>query len=182
MRAAEYHGASHQASMVFQVIAPRQLRPIQIGRHKVQFIFQSPRRFKYVNKPEWLVQMKSSSGFAKVAGVELTLFDCSRYFRKTAGLDYVAQIVKDIGGSADSINLSALATANENTTLRRLGYLLDNMGHHDQAAALLPFVSRAKSLKPLDPSISDLPNEFALKNEVNSKWKLVINQKLATDY
>ncbi len=168
--------------MAFQVITPKQLRPIQVGRHKIEFIFQSPRKFKVVNKVKWLVQMKNPSGFAKTAGIEHTLLDCSRYFRKAAGLDYVAQIVKDIGGSADSIKLSALATAYENTTLRRLGYLLDNTGHRDQAAVLALFANRAKSLKPLDPSTSKLPNEFALQDEVDYKWKLVINRKLAIDY
>src|SRR5262245_27889505 len=32
LRAATFHGSSHQAAMVFQVIAPRQLAKINIGR------------------------------------------------------------------------------------------------------------------------------------------------------
>lgn len=34
LRAAAYHGASHQAAMVFQVIVPKQLRGFDIGRQK----------------------------------------------------------------------------------------------------------------------------------------------------
>jgi hypothetical protein len=36
-------------------------------------------------------------GFAKVAGAELTLLDCVRYFHRASCLSGVAQIVKDRG-------------------------------------------------------------------------------------
>jgi hypothetical protein len=35
LRAAAFHGASHQASMVFQVVVPRQLRDFDMGRHRL---------------------------------------------------------------------------------------------------------------------------------------------------
>ena len=66
LRAAAFHGASHQASMVFQVVAPRQLRDFDLGRHRLQFIYQMPEAFAQVNKPELLGQLKSDTGFAKV--------------------------------------------------------------------------------------------------------------------
>src|SRR5580658_3505151 len=34
LRAAAFHGSAHQAAMVFQVIAPRQLPKIEIGRQR----------------------------------------------------------------------------------------------------------------------------------------------------
>ena len=79
LRAATFHGSSHQAAMTFQVIAPRQIRPIDIGRQRLQFIYQAPSFFIRTNTPDWLAQIKSGAGFAKVAGVELTLLDCARY-------------------------------------------------------------------------------------------------------
>jgi hypothetical protein len=54
--------------------------------------------------------MKSDEGFAKVAGVELTLLDCARYFHDAGGINGVAQIAKDIGGRA---NVRTLADAAE---------------------------------------------------------------------
>jgi predicted transcriptional regulator of viral defense system len=33
-RAAGWHGSSHQAAMVFQVVVPRQLRDLNVGRHR----------------------------------------------------------------------------------------------------------------------------------------------------
>lgn len=52
--------------------------------------------------------MKSEAGFAKVAGVELVLLDCARYFHRAAGINGVAQIVKDLGAKADPRNLAKL--------------------------------------------------------------------------
>lgn len=73
--------------------------------------------------------MKSEAGYAKVAGVELTLLDCARYFHKATGISGVAQIAKDLGASADPRKLAKAAIAYENSAVRRLGYLLDRSGH-----------------------------------------------------
>lgn len=42
-----------------------------------------------------------------VAGVELTLPDCVRYYYKAAGINGVAQIVKDIGTKTQAAALQA---------------------------------------------------------------------------
>src|SRR5690606_15212630 len=85
LRAAAFHGSSHQAAMVFQVIAPRQLRDIELGRQQLRFVYQAPAAFAQVNQPNWLAQIKSEAGYATVAGVELTLLDAARYLQKAAG-------------------------------------------------------------------------------------------------
>ncbi len=77
--------------------------------------------------------MKSDAGFATVAGVELTLLDCVRYFHKAAGINGVAQIVKDIGARPARACWQKAAGAYENSAIRRLGYLLDLTGHARQA-------------------------------------------------
>lgn len=182
LRAAAFHGASHQAAMVFQVVAPKQLRDFEIGRHRLQFLYQAPKAFARVNQPDQLDQMKSDAGFAKVAGVELTLLDCARYFHKAAGINGVAQIVKDIGAKADPRALAKAGAAYENSSVRRLGYLLDRTGHVRQAKALEPFVKKAKTALPLDPSIKPLIESLADFHERNVKWKLLINEPLEIDF
>lgn len=182
LRAAAFHGSSHQAAMIFQVIVPRQLRELEIGRHRLQFVYQTPSTFAKVNADEWLQQMKSEAGFAKVAGVELTLLDCARYFHRAAGINSVAQIAKDLGANANPRKLAKAAVAYENSSVRRLGYLLELAGHARQAQALEPFVRKAKSVKPLDPSVRPFIESIAdLRNE-NLKWKLVINEPVETDF
>ena len=184
LRAAAFHGSSHQAAMTFQVIAPRQLRPIDIGRQRLQFIYQTPSFFIRTNTPDWLAQIKSDAGFAKVAGVELTLLDCARYFHKAAGINGVAQVAKDLGADADPRKLAKIASAYENSTVRRLGYLLEHTGQVDQAKALESFVERAKSIKPLDPSIKPMSEALGelYEHEKDEKWALEINEPVELDF
>lgn len=87
----------------------------------------SPRTFARVNQPDLLRQIKSDAGYARVAGVELTLLDCVRYFHKATGINSVAQIVKDIGVKAEPRVLASAAMFYENSSVRRLGYLLDRV-------------------------------------------------------
>jgi predicted transcriptional regulator of viral defense system len=176
LRAAAFHGSTHQATMVFQVVVPRQLRDFDLGRHRIQFLYQTPEAFAQVNKPELVSQMKSDAGFAKVAGVELTLLDCVRYFHKAAGINGVAQIAKDIGAKANPRTLAKAAAAYENSAVRRLGYLLEQVGHVRQAHALEPFVKQAKTPLPLDPAVKPLVESLAQVHEKNTKWKLLINE------
>ena len=56
-----------------------------------------------------------------MAGVELTLLDCARYFHKAGGINALAQIAKDIGDKAESGKLAEIAAAYENSSVRRLG-------------------------------------------------------------
>jgi predicted transcriptional regulator of viral defense system len=181
LRAAAFHGSTHQAAMVFQIVVPKQLRSFEIGRHRLQFVYQAPQSFAEANRPEYLAQMKSEEGFAKVAGVELTLLDCARYLHRAAGINGVAQIVKDLGGKADPRNLAKLANVYENSSVRRLGYLLELSRHARQAKALEPFAREARSLKPLDPAIKPLVASLAHSQERNPKWMLLINERVEVE-
>ncbi len=176
LRAAAFHGSSHQAAMVFQIVVPRQLRNFDLGRHRLQFLYQAAESFAQVNTPNLVSKMKSDAGFANVAGIELTLLDCVRYFHKAAGINGVAQIAKDIGAKANPRTLAKAAAAYENSAVRRLGYLLDQVGHGRQAHALEPFVKQAKTMVLLDPAVKPLVKALARVHERNAKWKLLINE------
>jgi predicted transcriptional regulator of viral defense system len=126
--------------------------------------------------------LKSDTGFAKVAGVELTLLDCARYFHKAAGINGVAQVAKDIGAQADPRKLAKAAAAYENSSVRRLGYLLDHAGHLRQAHALEPFVKKAKTVAQLDPAVKSFFESPADLRKRDAKWKLVINEPVEIDF
>ena len=181
LRAAAFHGSSHQAAMVFQVIAPKQIPPIVMGRHNVQFVYQTASSFKAINREPWLDSLKTDAGFARIAGIELTLLDCARYYHKASGINGLAQIVRDLGSSAATSKLSEAAKSYENSAVRRLGYLLQRFGHDRQARALLPYAAKAKSLKPLDPSVKSLAALGTQLHQTDSTWKLVINEHVETD-
>lgn len=182
LRAAAFHGSSHQAAMVFHVVVPRQLRPIELGQHRLHFVYQAPELFAGTNDPAWLAQIKSEAGYAKVAGVELTLLDTARYFHKAAGVDGLAQIAKDLGARADPRRLAKAAAFYENAAVRRLGYLLNLAGHGRQAHALEPFANKAKSMKLLDPSVKPLRELVGGAEVMDRTWKLVINVPVETDF
>ncbi len=181
LRAAAFHGSAHQSAMIFQLIMPRQVRPVTIGRHKLQFIYQSPATFAKVNLPEWLGRIKSETGFAQVAGIELTLLDSIRYFHKAAGVNGAAQIVHDLGSKAVPGKLAKIAVEYEQSAVRRLGYLLERYGHARQARALLPIASKAKSMKRLDPSLRAVGVMATGPLEMNETWKLEINVPVEID-
>lgn len=182
LRAAAFHGSSHQAAMTFQVVVPKQLRDFEIGKYRLEFLYQASGAFAKVNQPNLLEQAKSHAGFANIAGVELTLLDCVRYFHRAGGLSGVAQIIKDIGGDAAPRKLANGAAAYENSVVRRLGYLLDRVGHKHQSKALEPFTKEAKTVVQLDPAVRPL---FAAQEgtyEKNAKWKLEINESVEIDF
>lgn len=181
LRAAAFHGSAHQAAMVFQVIAPKQIQPIEIGRQRVEFLYQAPLAFAETNRSEWLAQLKTEAGFAKVAGVELTLLDTCRYFHRAAGISGAAQIVHDLGKKANPRILAEAACAYENSAVRRLGYLLERFGHDRQAKSLRAFAEKAKSFKALDPAAKPIVAALRETEENDPKWKLVINAPVEID-
>lgn len=181
LRASAFHGSAHQAAMAFQVITPRQLPDIEIGRQRIRFLVQSPDAFAKVNRPEWLDQLKTNAGYAKVAGMELTLLDICRYFHQAAGINGAAQAIHDLGKKANGRILAKAANAYENTSVRRLGYLLERFGHSRQANALRPFVEKSKSFKLLDPSVKPIVPEITGSVERNSDWKLLVNVSVEID-
>jgi len=183
LRAAAFHGSSHQAAQVFQVIVPRQLRPVAIERQRVEFIYQAPDAFAEVNTQPWLEQLKTDAGFATVAGIELLLLDAVRYFHQSAGFNGAAQIVHDLGGRASSQKLARAAASYENSVVRRLGYLLEYFGHTRQAASLQPQAKKAKSFKPLDPSARVVPGLTASVGDTveSPTWKLRLNVPVEID-
>jgi predicted transcriptional regulator of viral defense system len=181
LRAAALHGASHQAAMVFQVIVPRQLRSFEIGRSRIQFLTQGAEDFQAVNQAEFLTSIKTSSGFAKAAGVELTLLDAARYSGKAGGINGVAQLAMTLGDKAASRRLSTLAAHYETPCVRRLGFLLEHFHHDRQARALERFAVAAKTTVLLDPAAKPVIASLAEDFERDAKWKLLLNQEVEVD-
>lgn len=182
LRAACYHGASHQMPMIFQVVVPKQLRDFDIDGNQVRFVYQTPSMFEKTNRSDWLMPVKSRWGVeAKASGAEMTLLDCARYLHKVAGFDNLAQITQDMGMKADPGKLVDIASNYENSTVRRLGYLLDFVGHVRQAKALEPFAQEAKSVKLLRPPVAWFDEIHSRSYKNDPKWKLAVNYDIELD-
>ena len=181
LRAAAHHGLSHQAAMIFQVVAPRQLRDLTLGAHRLQFIYQEPEAFAACNEQALVEAIKTPAGFAVVAGVELTLLDCVRYMHRAGGFGSVAQIAKDLGARADPRRLARASMHYEGAAVRRLGYLLEHSGHTKQARALRVYADSARHFAPLDPGVKTIVAALADVPERDSSWKLLINEAVEVD-
>lgn len=181
LRAAAHHGSSHQAAMIFQVVAPRQLRDVMLGAHRLQFIYQEPHAFAACNETALVEAIKTPAGFAVVAGIELTLLDCVRYMHRAGGLSSVAQIAKDLGARADPRKLARAAAHYEGSAVRRLGYLLEQADHTKQARALHLYADSARHFAPLDPSVKLIVAALADVPERDSSWKLLLNEVIEVD-
>ncbi len=181
LRAAAHHGSSHQAAMVFQVVAPRQLRDITLGAHRLQFVYQEPGTFSACSDATLIGQIKTPAGYAVVAGVELTLLDCVRYVHKAGGIGSVAQIAKDIGARVDARKLARAAAHYEGAAVRRLGYLLEHAGHHKPASALRAYADDARHFAPLDPGVEPIIAVLAEPPQRDAAWKLLIHEPIDVD-
>ncbi len=181
LRAAAFHGAAHQSAMVFHVMVPVQMRPIIAGRYRVQFIYQAPKAFEAVNQSPWLSQLKSDTGYAQVAGCELTLLDGVRYPLPAGGIQAIAQLVHDLGDQCDPDRLRGAAQIYATTVVRRLGYLLERYGHTDQAQALLTHVSPSAPYKPLNPAEKPVSVYLSQAVEKDTTWRLAINTDVTID-
>jgi predicted transcriptional regulator of viral defense system len=140
-----------------------------IGRYRLEFTVQQQNAFTRTNRDEWLHELRTDTGTAKAAGIELTLLDCARWFHKAGGVSRVQQIARELGSKALPRRLSSLAGAYENSAVMRLGYLLDLAGHEEQAKVLEQFAEQSKSVKLLDPSSMEEPTEMS------GRWKIAIN-------
>jgi predicted transcriptional regulator of viral defense system len=176
LSAAAFHGASHQAGMVFQVVVPRQLQGIRLGRRRVDFIYQEKMAFELVNEGNWLERMKGDAGFVKVAGVELTLLDCVKYVHHAGGLNNVAQIVKDLGGKVSPTKLRRAVEGYGPAVSCRLGYLLEWLGYARQAAGLSEAARGMKSYKPLSTGMMNDMEIFPSEVARDERWKLLLNE------
>jgi predicted transcriptional regulator of viral defense system len=132
LKAAELHGATHQAVMEFQVVTDRQLPKIRAGRSFITFHYRKD--LKAVR--DGVGPHKTDTGSMMVSSPELTALDLVRYSRAAGGLDAVATILVDLGETLDGARLAALAAHFERAVAQRLGYLLERLGHGVRAELL----------------------------------------------
>jgi predicted transcriptional regulator of viral defense system len=115
MKAAELHGATHQAVMEFQVVTDSRMPKIRAGRSAITFYY----RKDMAAIGEGIEDRQTDTGRMKVSSVELI-----RYPRAAGGLDNIATIIADLGDRIDPDKLAVLSAAFERSVIQRLGCLL----------------------------------------------------------
>ena len=178
LKAAELHGAAHQAVMEFQVVTNRQLKPISAGRTRITFYY----RKDLAAVMEGMEAYKTDSGRMWISSPELTAWDLLRYPQASGGLNPTATVLSELGPKLRGEQLAALAPAFERTALQRLGYLLERVGQAGPARALVPLVALANpAWVELDPADASDPDFAPSPTERDPRWRVIVRREPELD-
>lgn len=171
LKAAELHGATHQAVMEFQVITNKRLPQLRIGRSNIAFYYRKdlgPITTGIANR-------KTDTGHMKLSSPELTALDLLRYPRAGGGLDNIATVMADLAEHLDAAKLATLAAAYERSVSQRLGYLLDRFGHNERVAALHRMLTKRSTVPwvELEPSLAKDPDLAPEAQDRNERWHII---------
>jgi predicted transcriptional regulator of viral defense system len=170
LSAAAYHGATHQAVQITQVMTTRKIPDIRAGRLHIEFI-QKKEMLNAEVQP-----IKTPMGSVIFGSPEQTAFDIVQYIPKCGHLDHVATILSELSEKISAKKLKALLPYQEKTTLQRLGYLLETLEKEDLAVPLKKYVN------PLNLPYIGLRADRPKHNYPIAKdWHLYINHTVEID-
>ena len=180
LKAAELHGASHQAVMEFQIVTPARLPKLHVGRTLITFHYR-----RSLEKLESAIMPRQTdTGSMRISSPELTAFDLLRYPRATGGLENVFTVLTDFGSKLEGGRLAVLCPLFERTVRQRLGYLLQRAGYPGPAEVLEASLrhERTWQWKELDPTLaSDDPDLAPPVTERSSRWRLLVRRPPEAD-
>jgi hypothetical protein len=175
LKAAELHGATHQAVMEFQVVTDKRIPKIHAGRSIISFVY----RKDITSIAPAIVDHKTDTGRMKISSPELTALDLLRYAHVAGSLDSIASVLSDLGAKLRDAPLVALAPAFERSVLQRLGYLLDFVKQADCANMLHDHLQKSRPL----PWVELEPHRRRARSkpviERNARWNLIVHRKPA---
>jgi predicted transcriptional regulator of viral defense system len=171
LKAAEFHGAAHQAVMEFQVITEKRIPKIKAGRSTISFYYR-----KHLSEIEvGIEEGKTDTGKMKISSPELTALDLIRYPRASGGIGNIVTVLSELAIAIDSIKLMAIAKVFEHSVQQRLGYLLDKLGYTDKTEPLYLLLQQSNfswiELDPLEVKDPDFTNEPI---ERDSRWHVIV--------
>ncbi|WP_186398839.1 type IV toxin-antitoxin system AbiEi family antitoxin [Stappia sp. P2PMeth1] len=180
LKAAEIHGATHQAVMEHQALSDKQLPRLSAGRSTVAFYFRKDMEAV----TEGIVEHKTDAGYIKMPGPELTALDLLRYPHAAGGIDHIATLLTDLGAKLNPPTLGFLATAYGRNGVQRLGFLLDYLGSDGAARQLLRMLENTTGITwtELDPPPrSTDPDLVHPVTEKNRRWRMIVRRPVEVD-
>lgn len=173
LTAATYHGASHQAVMVFQVMINKPRPPIICGKIKINFITNK----KLSNTPTQKIATRMS--LLKISTPEGTAMDLLNYPHQSGGLNHIVTVLTELGEGINSNHL--LKLAENSATLpwqQRLGFIFEKLNAHELAKILNKNLLKQKRIDYIPLAASAKIKKNATKN---AAWKIIENYKLEGD-
>ncbi len=174
LKAAELHGATHQAVMEFQVVTGKRLPKIRAGRNLIVFYY----RKNMAVVTAGIEDRKTDTGTMRVSGPALTALDLLRYPRAAGGLDNVATVLADLAEKIDDAQLADLSVAAERPVVQRLGYLLDRLGHQERAALMHAALMGRGVIRwvELDGKETGDPDFMPPEQERSERWRVIVRR------
>jgi predicted transcriptional regulator of viral defense system len=170
LSAAELHGAAHHRPQRFQVMVPKNRRPIECGEARVQFVA----RRDLERTP--VVEQNTPRGRMRVSSQEATALELVGYADQCGGLDNVASVLSELAEALDQKKVLEAARLCPVVWAQRLGYLLELAGRDDLASPLADHVrTEGATLAPLVRSRSMTGAPRA------ERWRLAINASVEAD-
>ena len=174
LKAAELHGATHQAVMEFQVISAKRFPKIRVGRNLIVFYF----RKELEAVTEGIEGRKTDTGTMKLSSATLTALDLLRYPQASGGIDNVATVLSDLGQRIDPEQLAALSAQVERPVVQRLGHLLEHLGHDALTGPMLKTLQARGSLPwtELDRQEARDPDFAPEPRERDPRWRVIVRR------
>ena len=174
LKAAELHGATHQAVMEFQVVAAKRLPRIRAGRSLIVFYFR--KNMEAVSGG--IEERKTDTGTMKMSSAALTALDLLRYPQASGGIDNIATVLSDLRQKIDPEQLAALSAVVERPVVQRLGHLLDHFDHDVLTEPMLEALQARGSLPwtELDRKGAQDPDFAPEPRQRDLRWRVIVRR------
>ena len=169
LKAAELHGATHQAVMQFQVVCGKRLPEVSAGRNLIVFYFRKAMGASLTG----VENRKTDTGTMKISSAALTALDLLRYPQASGGIDNVATVLAELAPAIEAEELVRLSAFTERAVVQRLGYLLDQIGAGSLAEPTLHALRSKAPLRWTELERLESNSDFATGPPLrDAKWRI----------
>ncbi len=174
LKAAELHGATHQAVMEFQVMSAKRLPKIRAGRNLIAFYFRKNLEAVTAGTEN----RKTDTGTMMISSAALTALDLLRYPQASGGIDNIATVLSDLGQKIDPEQLTSLSALVERPVVQRLGHLLEHLGHDASTGSMLETLQTRGSLPWTELDRQEVRDpDFELEpQQRDPRWRVIVRR------
>lgn len=179
LKAAELHGAAHQAVMEFQVVTAKRLPKITVGRSRIAFYY----RKDMVPVSPGIEERKTDTGSMKISSPALTALDLLRYPHAAGGLDNIATVLSELADMVDAAQLAELSDAFERPVVQRVGHMLERLGHAGKAEQMKIALEARGNIfwTELDRAEARDPDFAREPVERDARWRVIVRRMPEVD-
>lgn len=161
--AAEWYGATHYPLQVTQVMVPKQLRPLTVGRTRVRFIANRHVQATPTHVPPGLVVP------FRISTAEATAMDLLRFAEQAGGITAVVTALAQMQGACEPAALrQVLEQLGDVPSAQRLGYCWERIGATTLASVVAEWLGRRVIRRvALEPSAT-------VVGEVTRPWNVAV--------